>query len=199
MVSQFHNLVFPRSIDFFRLSRLNQHQFQCRQMLFALFRHDHPHFRFQNALKARPPWKQINQKVRYTRTISSSKYCRFEKTGSCIPDESMPTLLSTPLTIETTPTETGYATTEQSEYEQTEKASNIDSEQLQEIMDTLRMNKIELNRNSRMFDELKARIRIMEEEAESDPYQHSYEFAITIVRVKCKINDLEVLTDRLQY
>ena len=119
--------------------------------------------------------------------------------GSCIPDESMPTLLSTPLTIDTTPKETGYATTEQSEYEHNENANNFDSEQLQEIMDTLRMNKIELNRNSRMFDELKARIRIMEEEAESDPYQHSYEFAMTIVRVKRKINDLEVLTDRLQY
>ena len=102
--------------------------------------------------------------------------------GSCIPDQSMPTLLSTPLTMETTPTETGYATTEQSEHEQTENANNFDSEQLQEIMDTLRMNKIELNRNSRMFDELKARIRIMEEEAESDPYQHRHEFMIMIVR-----------------
>ena len=103
----------------------------------------------------------------------------------------MPTLLSTPLTMETTPTETGYATTEQSEYEQTEKANNIDSEQLQEIMDTLRMNKIELNRNSRMFDELKARIKIMEEEAESDPYQHRYEFAMMIVQVTREINDLD--------
>ena len=93
--------------------------------------------------------------------------------------------------METTPTETGYATTEQSEYEQTEKANNIDSEQLQEIMDTLRMNKIELNRNSRMFDELKARIKIMEEEAESDPYQHRYEFAMMIVQVTREINDLD--------
>ena len=93
----------------------------------------------------------------------------------------MPTLLSTPLTMETTPTETGYATTEQSDYEQAnidagQQVNNIDSEQLQEIMDTLRMNKIELNRNARMFDELKARIRIMEEEAESDPYQHRHGF-----------------------
>ena len=111
--------------------------------------------------------------------------------GSCIPDESMPTLLSTPLTIETTPTETGYATTEQSEYEQTEKVNNIDSEQFQEIMDTLRMNKIELNRNSRMFDELKARIKIMEEEAESDPYQHRYEFAMMIVQVTREKNNLD--------
>ena len=92
--------------------------------------------------------------------------------------------------METTPTETGYATTEQSEYEQTEKANNIDSEQLQEIMDTLRMNKIELNRNSRMFDELKARIKIMEEEAESDPYQHRYEFAM-IVQVTREKNNLD--------
>ena len=95
----------------------------------------------------------------------------------------MPTLLNTPLTIETTPTETGYATTEQSDYDQTninaeQQSNNFDSEQIQEIMDTLRMNKIELNRNARMFDELKARIRIMEEEAESDPYQHRHEFSI---------------------
>ena len=92
--------------------------------------------------------------------------------------------------MEATPTETGYGTTEQSEYEQTENANNIDSEQLQEIMDTLRMNKIELNRNSRMFDELKARIKIMEEEAESDPYQHRYEFAMMIVQVTREIKDL---------